>query len=87
MKKILLTLFLFINFLASSQSTLKGKITDNTGNNIAYASLTLKDITDSTNKTIGTLSDENGNWQLTTIQFHEYNFKISMLVLKKKIQK
>lgn len=84
---LLILAFIFGIFSLQAQHTIKGKITDDQNEPLAFANVVLFEV-NSDNPPKGAVSDENGNYILENIPSGEYQIEISMLGFEtKKIEK
>ena len=81
-KKIaLLICLLTLTSITNAQITVTGKVTDNTNEPIEFANAILLD-KESNDIIIGTITDQNGNFTITTDKKGEYNLQISFVGFK-----
>lgn len=81
MKKIILYHVILIANLALAQSGVKGKIINENGEPIAFASIVIQE------EKVGVDSDSNGNFEITNLNIGNYTLRVSFIGFKSKTEK
>ncbi|WP_308992726.1 TonB-dependent receptor [Mariniflexile litorale] len=74
-----ITLFIFLSVKSFSQSSVSGKITDEKGTPLVRVNIFLKEIK------LGTVSNENGDFEIKEVPYGNYNLEITSLGYQKQV--